>query len=301
MAEELAPSGSDGIRRRDRRWRPVGPVGGDPVEAAYPRHGRLPGGKRRRGRRPYPVRRRAGAARAERTDPDWKEKGAPLDTPAREDRFLFLTETRSFQLPTPAADAQSRQLHRLARQRRPLARPAGRGIGRRDLSRFRRRGIAGGRRPHRRHRHRRYGRRQGRPADRKLPARHGIAGALHAVRRGLPRLAVQAVDAAFQSARRPRPADLRDRDQGTVGNPGRQPQARADRPQSGLAARTVDLRRVVPVSFRRQPGVLRRSSSGWTTATHGCRRSTRCSATRPTRRCARISRADGGFPMALGR
>jgi len=33
--------------------------------------------------------------------PDWQEKGAPLDTPAREDRFLFLTETRSFKLPTP--------------------------------------------------------------------------------------------------------------------------------------------------------------------------------------------------------
>lgn len=33
--------------------------------------------------------------------PDWKEKGAPLDTPAAEDRFLFLTETRSFRLPTP--------------------------------------------------------------------------------------------------------------------------------------------------------------------------------------------------------
>src|ERR1700733_6698616 len=30
--------------------------------------------------------------------PDWKEKGAPLDPPAREDRFLFLTETRSFKL-----------------------------------------------------------------------------------------------------------------------------------------------------------------------------------------------------------
>ncbi|HEY1410677.1 MAG TPA: NAD(P)/FAD-dependent oxidoreductase, partial [Rhodopila sp.] len=33
--------------------------------------------------------------------PDWKEKGAPLDTPAREDRFLFLTPTKSFKLPTP--------------------------------------------------------------------------------------------------------------------------------------------------------------------------------------------------------
>jgi len=33
--------------------------------------------------------------------PDWKQKGAPLETPAAEDRFLFLTESRSFRLPTP--------------------------------------------------------------------------------------------------------------------------------------------------------------------------------------------------------
>jgi electron-transferring-flavoprotein dehydrogenase len=33
--------------------------------------------------------------------PDWKEKGAPLNTPAKEDFFLFLTETSSTRLPTP--------------------------------------------------------------------------------------------------------------------------------------------------------------------------------------------------------
>lgn len=33
--------------------------------------------------------------------PDWKAKGAPLNTPAQEDRFLFLTETESIRLPTP--------------------------------------------------------------------------------------------------------------------------------------------------------------------------------------------------------
>jgi electron-transferring-flavoprotein dehydrogenase len=33
--------------------------------------------------------------------PDWKEQGAPLDTPATEDRFLLLTESRAFKLPTP--------------------------------------------------------------------------------------------------------------------------------------------------------------------------------------------------------
>jgi electron-transferring-flavoprotein dehydrogenase len=33
--------------------------------------------------------------------PDWRDKGAPLDTPASDDRFLFLTATRAFRLPTP--------------------------------------------------------------------------------------------------------------------------------------------------------------------------------------------------------
>jgi electron-transferring-flavoprotein dehydrogenase len=33
--------------------------------------------------------------------PDWREQGAPLVTPAAEDRFLLLTKTRSLRLPTP--------------------------------------------------------------------------------------------------------------------------------------------------------------------------------------------------------
>jgi electron-transferring-flavoprotein dehydrogenase len=33
--------------------------------------------------------------------PDWKERGAPLTTPATDDRFLFLTKSRAFRLPTP--------------------------------------------------------------------------------------------------------------------------------------------------------------------------------------------------------
>lgn len=33
--------------------------------------------------------------------PDWKEKGAPLNVAAGQDRFLFLTEKSSFRLPTP--------------------------------------------------------------------------------------------------------------------------------------------------------------------------------------------------------
>ncbi|MBM3540768.1 MAG: electron transfer flavoprotein-ubiquinone oxidoreductase [Alphaproteobacteria bacterium] len=33
--------------------------------------------------------------------PDWKDKSAPLETPAAEDRFLFLTKSRAIRLPTP--------------------------------------------------------------------------------------------------------------------------------------------------------------------------------------------------------
>jgi len=33
--------------------------------------------------------------------PDWQAKGAPLNTPAQEDRFLYLTRKRAFRLPTP--------------------------------------------------------------------------------------------------------------------------------------------------------------------------------------------------------
>lgn len=33
--------------------------------------------------------------------PDWRQRGAPLQTPATDDEFLFLTERRAFRLPTP--------------------------------------------------------------------------------------------------------------------------------------------------------------------------------------------------------
>ena len=33
--------------------------------------------------------------------PDWQDKGAPLNTPANQDRFLFLTEKSAYRLPTP--------------------------------------------------------------------------------------------------------------------------------------------------------------------------------------------------------
>src|ERR1044072_3355661 len=33
--------------------------------------------------------------------PDWKERGAPLKTEAKDDRFYFFTKTKAFRLPNP--------------------------------------------------------------------------------------------------------------------------------------------------------------------------------------------------------
>ena len=54
--------------------------------------------------------------------PDWKERGAPLDTPVTTDKFIFPDRERIFPPADTAADEQSRQLHYLARQFLPLAR-----------------------------------------------------------------------------------------------------------------------------------------------------------------------------------
>ncbi|MEA3291347.1 MAG: electron transfer flavoprotein-ubiquinone oxidoreductase [Pseudomonadota bacterium] len=35
--------------------------------------------------------------------PDWRQRGAPLDTPAVDEKFLFLSEARAFKLPVPPA------------------------------------------------------------------------------------------------------------------------------------------------------------------------------------------------------
>ncbi len=53
--------------------------------------------------------------------PDWQERGAPLNTPAGEDRFLFLHRRRFVQAADAAADVQPRQLHHQPGQPVPLA------------------------------------------------------------------------------------------------------------------------------------------------------------------------------------
>ena len=70
--------------------------------------------------------------------PDWKEKGAPLNTPGARGQFLHAGRggpDPHSQLADAAADEQSRQLHRLDGQCLPLDGRAGRGAGRGDLPR----------------------------------------------------------------------------------------------------------------------------------------------------------------------
>src|SRR5471032_639246 len=97
--------------------------------------------------------------------PDWKEKGAPIETQVTDDQFLFLTKTGSYRFPNFALPRlmNNHGNYIVSLGGLPLARPAGRGAGRRDLSRLRRgRGaLHRGRRGEGR-RHRRHGRSQGR-------------------------------------------------------------------------------------------------------------------------------------------
>ena len=103
--------------------------------------------------------------------PDWKERHAPLDTEAREDRVLLLTEQTVLQAAGAAVPAQRRQLRGEPRQPLPLAGDAGRGTRRGDLPRLRRRGSAVPRgRQREGRRDRRHGHRQGRPAHGEPPA-----------------------------------------------------------------------------------------------------------------------------------
>ena len=165
---------------RDRRRRPGRAVGGDPPQAArgraQPRGLRLRAREGLGGRRAHPVRRGDRSDRPQRADPRLEGEGrAARDAGDR--RPVPVAEPRpgAFRFPNfadAAADEQPRQLHRQPGQRLPLARPAGRGAGRRDLSGLcRRRGALRRGRLGEGRRHRRHGRRQGRQAQGQLHRR----------------------------------------------------------------------------------------------------------------------------------
>ena len=237
--------------------------------------------------------------------PDWKAKGAPLDTPVSEDRFLVLGPEKSWRIPNwpaAAADGQPWHVHREPGQRLPLARARGRGARRRDLPGLcRRRGAVrrqggGGRRCHRRP-----GPGARRHAEAGVPARHGAAREVHALRRGLPRLAGAGADGQLQPARRRRSAEVRHRHQGAVaGRPGAAPTG-AGAALAGLAARQPTAAAARSSTTSRTTSSRSASSSISIIPTRTCRRSTSSSASRRTRRSGRRSRAASGWSTARAR
>ena len=114
--------------------------------------------------------------------PDWKERGAPLNQPVTGDEVLFL-DARPAPRARPtgwcptACTTTATTSSAWARWCKWLA-AAGRGAGRGDLPRLRRRrGAVRRTRRGARRGHRQPGHRQGRRAARRLPARHGAAAA----------------------------------------------------------------------------------------------------------------------------
>ena len=201
--------------------------------------------------------------------PDWRERGAPLRHRGGRGPVSAADRHPRAAPADPAADAQSRQLHHQPRQSVPLAGEPGRGAGGRDLSGLcRRRGAVRRGRPGARGRDRRHGDRQGRRADRALPARRRADRQGDAVRRRLPRLADQDPGRALPvcataSIRRPMRSASRNCGRSTP----EQHQPGPRRPHHRLAARRRHLWRLVPLSSRRPPGRGRASWSGSTTTT----------------------------------
>ena len=190
--------------------------------------------------------------------PDWKEKGAPLNVPVSEDRFLFLTDKTAFKTPEfPAARLlpEPRQLRHqpghvarwLGQQAEALGVEIFPGLRRRRGA-LRRQGRGQGRR------HRRHGRQPQGRAHRRVPARHRAARQVHLLRRRLPRQSRQAAGGEIRPAQGRRPAGLRHRPEGTLGPEAGEAPAGPRRPYRGLAARQRYLRRLLPLSPGEQPG-----------------------------------------------
>ena len=187
--------------------------------------------------------------------PDWRDKGAPLDTPVSRDRFLYLTAEPRVRAAHAAPDAQSRQLHRQSGQGGEMARRAGGSARRRGLPGLRgRRGAVSRGRPGEGRRDRRHGPRSRGRAQGQFHAGHRAARHLHAVRRGLPGLADPAARSAVRAARGRRPPDLCDRHQGALGGGAGAAPAGARGPYHRLAAGSAHLRRLVHLPPRGQPG-----------------------------------------------
>ena len=201
-------------------------------------------GERLRDRCPHSVRGGAGAAFARRAVPRLEGPGRSTPHPRAGGSVLLPDQGRRGPASDAAADAQQGQLHHQPWKTVPLARRAGRGARCLHISRVpciggalpgRRRGQGcrspgqGGRT-----------RRGAEGAEEELRAGIRAARPDHGLRRRLPRPPDQVAVRTLRSAQRGRPADLRHRHQGAVGDRSREARAGAGRAHPGVAARPLD-------------------------------------------------------------
>ena len=219
--------------------------------------------------------------------PEWRSEDTPIKTAVTDDRFYWLGAggAAAAEFPDAAADEQPRQLHRLARQRVPLARHQGRSARRRNLSGLcRRRGAVStttarwSASPPATWASARTATPQGR-----LHARHGAARQIHAVRRRRARQPDQAADRALRPRRGPRAAEIRHRPEGALaGRAGKAPAG------PGAAHRSAGRSTTRPAAARSSitsTTIWCRSASSFisTTPIRISRRSRNSSASRPIR------------------
>ena len=236
--------------------------------------------------------------------PDWRERGAPLNTPATEDRFLYLTENaarcacrprRRCTITAITSSASAICAAGWRQQAEELGVEIYPGFAAPRCCTTRAAGCAAS------------------PpatwasaATASRPRRYTpgveLRRARDPVRRRLPRLADQDAGRALRPARRAatrRPTAIGIKELWEVD--ARAPPARPRRPHGRLAARQRDLWRLVPLSSRRPPGRGRLRRRARLREPVSLARSRNSSASRPIRRSARSSRAGGASPMARGR
>ena len=237
--------------------------------------------------------------------PDWKEKGAPLDTPVTRGQLPVPHQGRPCRVPTvrmpPLMHNHGNYIVSLGNVCRWLA-PAGRGAGRRDLSGLRRRrgAVRRGRRGAAASPPATWASARTASTSRRLPARHGAARQVHALRRGRARLALARADrsassCATASTRRSTASASR-----SCGRSSRRKHQAGPRACTRRAGRSIDDTGggSFLYHFGEQPGRGRLRRRASTTRTRTSRRSRSSSASRRIRRSAR--RLEGGKRLAYG-
>ena len=193
--------------------------------------------------------------------PDWKAKGAPVETPVTEDRFYYLGPSGALRIPNlvmpPLMNNHGNYIVSLGNLVRWLGEQAA-GLGVDIYPEFAASevlydeagavvGVATGDKG--------VGR-NGAPTDR-FQRGMRAQGQVHRHRRGRARLARQDAGRAVRAGEGPRAAEVRSGPQGAVGGAARKAPAGARAAYAGVATRRPHRRRLLPLPLRRQPGVGR--------------------------------------------